>query len=250
MSEAVFEGHRTYRVRGVGVAAIVAVGLPAAAIAVVTVLVWVLSVVGDDDGQAIPLERGLEIVGWVYAGGQVPALVLTIVWLWRARRNLDSFPGTRPLFSAGWAIGGWFFPIANLFVPGRLMANVARESVREWWVTAASIVWWCCFLAHLVADRVATIAAQASVDRDEYATWSEYYRSFAVGQTVAGVAAVLSVIAFGIAVTRISAAQEERIHRGWYEEQVRVMGVTPVPGAPEPDGSATKIGRASCRERV
>ena len=50
---------------------------------------------------------------------------------------------------------------------------------------------------------------------------------------------MLSAVAFGIAVTRISTAQEERIHRGWYEEQARVMGVTPPPAAPEPGGSAT-----------
>jgi len=239
MSEAVFEGHRTYRVRGAGVAAIVAVGVTALAMAVLVGLIWTLSVVGDDDDRAVPLERVLQLVGWAYGAGQLVALALTIVWLWRARRNLDSFPGTEPLFSAGWAIGGWFFPIANLFVPGRLMVNVARQSVREWWVAAAATAWWCCLVVLFVADRVSTVAARSSLDSDEYETWSAFYRDLAVGQTVAGVAAVLSAVAFGLAVNRISAAQEERIHRGWYEEQARVMGVTPAPSAPEPGGSAT-----------
>jgi hypothetical protein len=69
----------------------------------------------------------------------------------------------------------------------------------------------------------------------------EGHRAYRVrGVGVAAIVAVgLAAAAFGFSVLRISAAQEERIHRGWYEEQVRVMGVTPAPSAPEPGGSAT-----------
>ncbi|MEV0713612.1 DUF4328 domain-containing protein [Asanoa sp. NPDC050611] len=245
MSEAVFEGHRTYRVRGPGVAAVVAVGLAALAMLAIAVLLWAITVTVDRPGAAVDengltqLERLLEPVEWGYVGAQALALVLTMIWLWRARKNLDAFPGTEPLFSAGWAIGGWFFPIANLFVPGRLMANLARQSSREWWVRAAAVVWWCALVVHFAVDRVTNTAAETSLGRSGYGAWSEYYRDLAVGDTVAGAAGVLAAAAFALTVSRVSAAQEERIHRGWYEEQSRVMGVTRSPAAPDGGGSAT-----------
>jgi hypothetical protein len=74
-----------------------------------------------------------------------------VVWLYRARRNLDALPGTDPLWSTSWTIGSWFVPIANLVQPGLVVSDVAKETVpvsderdrrrivtlaRAWWIVS------------------------------------------------------------------------------------------------------------------
>ncbi len=245
MSQAVYEGHRTYRIRGVGVAALVAVGLAAVALVVVAALFWALTISLEQAGDtgsldtARTLERLTVLATLALSFAQFVALTLTVVWLWRARKNLDAFPETQPFLSAGWAIGAWFLPIANLVLPGRLMTNVARQSSRDRSVTAGAVVWWLTLVVSMLAYRIASTVAENRLVSADTTLLTDYYGDWAVIDTVAAAAGVVAAAAFGFTVLRISAAQEERIHRGWYEEQVRVMGVTPAPSAPEPGGSAT-----------
>jgi hypothetical protein len=55
----------------------------------------------------------------------VPTAVVFIVWMVRGYRRLPSL-GVRPALEAGWAVGGWFLPVANLFVPVVVMAQLNR----------------------------------------------------------------------------------------------------------------------------
>src|SRR5262245_14862724 len=43
--------------------------------------------------------------------------VVFIVWLYRARRNLAIWGILGLGWGPGWAIGGWFIPLANLLIP-------------------------------------------------------------------------------------------------------------------------------------
>ncbi|SNS90530.1 protein of unknown function [Asanoa hainanensis] len=232
MSQAVFEGHKTYRNRGVGVAAIVVVGLSALSIVIVTVLCWVIKISIDRGGSAAnldtasTLERVAGVAAIPYSIFQLAALVLTIVWLWRARKNLDAFPDAKPSLGAGWTIGGWFLPIANLIVPGRIMANAARESTQNRWVTRVAVIWWIALLVTWAADRVGNLWAENALytsDILDLEMLSDYYGELARANTVAAAAGVIAAAAFAFTVSRVSAAQEERIHRGWYEEQNRAL---------------------------
>jgi hypothetical protein len=56
-------------------------------------------------------------------------LVMLIVWAWRATKNLQGW-GVELERGPGWAIGGWFVPIGNLFIP--------YQVVRETWMLAPS----------------------------------------------------------------------------------------------------------------
>ncbi|GAA1873159.1 DUF4328 domain-containing protein [Asanoa iriomotensis] len=230
MNQAVFEGHKTYRVRGVGLAAVVAVGVAALTVVAVAALFWAATISIDATGEldtAFSLERTALLADVGFSLAQIAALVLTIVWLWRARKNLDAFPDTTPFLSAGWAIGGWFFPLANLFVPGRMMANVARQSSRDRSVTAAAITWWFSLVISMFLRQLASV-----MSGDTTATLPDYYRNLAVAETVAAVAGVIAAATFAFAVIRISAAQDERIHRGWYEEQHRLLQASTPPATP------------------
>ncbi|GIF66022.1 hypothetical protein Ais01nite_40570 [Asanoa ishikariensis] len=231
MNQFVYEGHRTYRNRGVGVAAIIVVGLTALALVVAAVLFWAIKISIGQGGYAgdletaSNLERFAEVADLAFAVGQFPALVLTVIWLWRARKNLDAFPDTKPSLAAGWTIGGWFFPIANLFVPGRMMANAVRESTRNRWVTRVAIVWWIALLVAMVANRFGNVWAENALysDISDIAIVSDYYRELARANTVAAAAGLIAAAAFAFVVSRTSAAQEDRIYRGWYEAQNRAL---------------------------
>jgi hypothetical protein len=83
-----------------------------------------------------------------------------LVWLYRARRDLDRVPGARPAWGWGWTAVAWLVPVVNLILPGVIVAEVARESwprpapatrkgvtllAWSWWVAvvgSAALVWY------------------------------------------------------------------------------------------------------------
>jgi hypothetical protein len=59
----------------------------------------------------------------------VTTVVSFSMWLYRAHNNLRSFdPWTRLSYSAGWAVGSYFVPFANLVVPYRAIKEVWQKS--------------------------------------------------------------------------------------------------------------------------
>jgi hypothetical protein len=58
----------------------------------------------------------------VAAGG------LVVLWLWRARANAAA-AGTWPQrWAKGWVVAGWLVPVANLWIPAAVVADVVRAS--------------------------------------------------------------------------------------------------------------------------
>ena len=53
-----------------------------------------------------------------------------IVWEWRCAKNAQLLAGTTPRFGPGWAIGGWFIPLANLVIPVLVMQDLWRATAR------------------------------------------------------------------------------------------------------------------------
>ena len=248
VEDALKPGSRTFHVRGFGVAAVVAVGVAVLAQAGDTALTWAIVVATDrarrsgDLSAVFRLDDLLRSAGSLVALAEAAALAATIVWLWRARRNLDAFPGREPGLGAGWAIGGWFLPIANAVIPARVMTDVARLSCPGRRVGAVAVFWWLALLtSRLVGVSVGNAAGERITLVFDAApgTLVDIYRQFAVGNTVALLAALVAAAAFAVVVTRVSVAQEERIHRGWYEARNRVMGVTPPAGEPDGAGGGT-----------
>ena len=78
-------------------------------------------------------------------------LVVLIVFLFRAAKNTELWDRSKPRWSPGWTIGGWFIPIASLVIPALVVRDVwARTPQRDldgreravagpivgwWWVT-------------------------------------------------------------------------------------------------------------------
>ncbi|GIF75527.1 DUF4328 domain-containing protein [Asanoa siamensis] len=235
-NEFVYEGHRTYRVRAVGVIAIVLVWLAALAYLVNPVLAWTVSDglwVGDLD-RAVRAEEQIPAASLAVNAVQLLALAATIVWLWRARKNVDAFPYTEVTLGPGWAIGGWFVPGANLYLPGRMVHNVTRESVTAPWARRVAVFWWLTLVGSTALDRIAFVVT-LNPFIDERIEKSDAYLLATRIEGAAAVLGLLAAAAFVPVVLRVCAAQEARIRAG----QGGVTGVTAAPDAPDAAGSAT-----------
>jgi len=58
----------------------------------------------------------------------VTIFVLLIIWMWRVAKNAELTGRTQPRFGPGWAIGGWFIPLASLVIPVLVMQDLWRAS--------------------------------------------------------------------------------------------------------------------------
>ena len=83
-----------------------------------------------------------------------------VVWLWRAAKNQQAL-GRRPeRLGSGWAIGGWFVPLANLAIPVLVVQDLWRGSTTtierddpRWRIADRSWLvgwWWGLLLAALL----------------------------------------------------------------------------------------------------
>jgi len=61
----------------------------------------------------------------------LPAFVLLVIWSWRASKNLQKWgeqSGRGVRRGAGWAIGGWFIPIGNFWIPYQTIQDAWRRA--------------------------------------------------------------------------------------------------------------------------
>jgi|HigsolmetaAR201D_1030396.scaffolds.fasta_scaffold31949_1 hypothetical protein len=229
---AVLPGVRTYRVWGVGLAAGVAVAV--AMLADAAYLLWPLagarlvrSAQRDLDGdpiEALAVEGRLDaaggLLGLVLLGTRLVAIPLVVVWFYRARANLDAFAGSVPELRTGWAIGGWFVPLANLVIPFRVMADIARASLFRAGTPGLVWVWWLPFLVYYWGGQVLDRYDLRQYDDlplmltpEDVTTWVGYYEQALVRHLPILAAGVLAAVTFVLLVVRVSRAQHARLDR-------------------------------------
>lgn len=82
--------------------------------------------------------------------------VLTVMWWYQAYQAVDRTGLTGRSWSAGWAMGGWFIPLANFVIPKLVLDEIDRasgaagEGGLEWRsrpTLRSSTWWWGCFVA-------------------------------------------------------------------------------------------------------
>ncbi|MEU0076962.1 DUF4328 domain-containing protein [Micromonospora tulbaghiae] len=217
----------TYGVRGLAVAGAAAVG--AATLCYLLTALFPLVGVRMARSAAEQLDRDVllgavlaEVLFSVpYLLALLTAATLVVIWTWRARKNLDAFPGAVPNLGPAWAIAGWLVPLANLVVPARVLADLLRNSVwrrRQSWLVG---VWWASWLVFLIGDRFVARAEQQRYDRltelprndAEFGTYVRHYEDALGPRLVPAAACLVAGIAFVVLIRRISAAQQDRLSR-------------------------------------
>lgn len=202
---------RLYSLKGITTAAMVLLGLASAAAIVNAFPLFnraslvdkfpggvTLSQIEDADNSVFGV---LAIFGitWLAAG------ILFIIWQYRYATNATAISGPLGL-GPGWAVGGWFIPLANLVLPFLQIRQSARASGG---IPGIVVGWYVAYLAGVL--MIASGSGTRPNARDTFSNASEAIDKFvqadrisAAGFIVYGAAGVLAILM----IRALSAAQE------------------------------------------
>ena len=112
----------------------------------------------DPDGPIVATDIVSSVGFGIWLLTSIALAVLVLVFLYRARRNLDALGIGGLRWSPGWTIGSWFIPFGNLVLPVLVVAEVWRASgARGPWSGAPAgpvRAWWAFFLISRVLGEV------------------------------------------------------------------------------------------------
>ena len=157
--------------------------------------------------------------------------IVFIVWFFRAAKNSEALGRQRPRFGAGWAIGGWFIPLANLVIPVLIAQDLWRGSDPSvprgddrWRIAprSALVGWW---WALLIVSRVSLFIGRDDTNENERIS---AIRGGINGSLVAQVLTVAAAVLAILVVRRITERQEECLRT--QQEAWRSQTGTPPPG--------------------
>ncbi|KOX26580.1 MULTISPECIES: DUF4328 domain-containing protein [unclassified Streptomyces] len=125
--------------------------------------------------------------------------IVFVVWFHRLRKNAEVWAGDLQGRKPGWAIGGWFVPIANLWIPRGIAADIWRAS--RWQPYAADAArelallnaWWTFWVADVVVDRIATQLYKGAETAGAYTTAASWSLAGYLLDIAAAVLAILFV---------------------------------------------------------
>ncbi|MFG2565774.1 DUF4328 domain-containing protein [Streptomyces sp. NPDC048567] len=175
-----------------------------------------------DEGTWNRADHLYRLAGLLQAYTFLATVVVFLVWMRRVRRNAEVFDPSAHSMRPGWAVGSWFVPIGNLWLPYRVASGVWTASApvdgddRRPVISRAPLnAWW----AALIVDKLLSQGAgrfYAAAD-----TGDEMVRGLdmlAVGDALDLGAAVLAILF----VRRLTAMQNRRVNLG------------PIPAVPRP----------------
>lgn len=178
---------------------------------------WLQGFAGDthfDD-----LELGLSPALTILAGvlqllTVLPTVVVFIVWFHRVRSNGGIFRPDAFTLGRGWAIGAWFIPVANLFLPCRIALQTWRASTQrgpdgsDRTAPAALLTsWWVVWVLAAIVGRVFSRIYMAADTVDELLAAGLLGIVADLGTMTAGVLAILFV-------RRLTAMQNTMVTEG------------------------------------
>jgi hypothetical protein len=151
-------------------------------------------------------------VSWVAVAVYLATVVAFLMWLHRARKNLEPLGALGAQYSSGWAIGAWFLPILNLFRPYQIAQEIYRGSglnhtSSAWHAGPGSALigwWWTAWIISGIIDNVSFSLSRKTQEVPALISAT----SSAMVASVAGIVAALLCI--GV-VQQITARQEETV---------------------------------------
>ncbi|THA25604.1 DUF4328 domain-containing protein [Streptomyces sp. RKND-216] len=81
---------------------------------------WEPTLVPDYDGLKA-WSVTLDVLAFLVA---LPLITLWLMWFWRVRLNAEAFRPGVMRYGPGMAIGGWFLPVANLWIPKQIADDI------------------------------------------------------------------------------------------------------------------------------
>ncbi|MFG3036900.1 DUF4328 domain-containing protein [Streptomyces sp. NPDC048330] len=123
--------------------------------------------------------------------------IVFILWFHRLRRNAEVWAPDLQGRGPGWAVGGWFIPIGNLWIPRAIAVDVWRASRREPYAAdgrgelALLNGWWTCWV---VGTLVNWVSGQMYKTVDDTGNWTTATQWSVAGYVLDAVAAVLAIL--------------------------------------------------------
>jgi hypothetical protein len=139
--------------------------------------------------------------------------ILFIAWFRRVRFNAGVFAPDLQQRGPGWAVGGWFIPIGNLFIPRGIAANIWAASRQDPYATRKQEphtvinIWWIAWLASNLLPQIASSQYDSSRTPDAF---KAAMTAFIVADLVDIVAALLAILV----VRRLTRMQLTKAMRG------------------------------------
>ncbi|MGW5774685.1 DUF4328 domain-containing protein [Streptomyces sp. NPDC003863] len=123
--------------------------------------------------------------------------VVFIIWFHRLRKNAEVWAGDLQSRTPGWAIGGWFIPIGNFWIPRAIAVDIWRAS--RWAPSAADAKgemalingWWTFLIAGNLVNYVSGKMYGAAEAPEDYVTATQWSLA---GYGLDAVAAVLAIL--------------------------------------------------------
>ncbi|MER5471393.1 DUF4328 domain-containing protein [Streptomyces sp. NPDC002935] len=147
--------------------------------------------------------------GYAQTTTLVAAVVVYLIWFLRVRVNAEVFNPFGHTKSRSWAGWGWFVPVANLWIPRRVMVDIWDASVPAGARSGNGLVntWWTFWILGLIANRAGFTAYRKAETAQEIQD--------AVGEVIFAdlfdiVAAVLAILV----VLRLTRMQDRKAHEG------------------------------------
>ncbi|MFE5212913.1 DUF4328 domain-containing protein [Streptomyces sp. NPDC056600] len=152
----------------------------------------------------------IAAAGLAQALAFVAAGTLFLIWFHRVRGNAEGFSPGGLEKSPGWAIGGWFVPVANLWFPRQIAGDIWRASERPGAPSSEVLLnlWWTLWLGSWALGRIAS-RAYGSAFQGDAAPVDAASDGMLWMMASDGFDAVAAVVA-AMFVLRLSAAQHER----------------------------------------
>lgn len=140
--------------------------------------------------------------------------ILFITWLYRGHRS-DHMEPLSLQHKSGWAIGGWFVPILNLWRPYQMVTDLRRGAAgtRHPLTYPVQALWWGAFLVYSALDRVVgrLLWDLEAIPQTDFAGYAEAFDT-AAGWDVAR--SLMSVVTAVLAVVMVRRLTSEVLEEG------------------------------------
>ena len=105
------------------------------------------------------------IIAVLYTISYIAVVIPFLMWIYRASKNLSALGASKQNFSPSWAVWWWFIPIADLWKPYNVTAEIWVESHPERhrppaWFT----VWWATWIVSIVLGYFPFIASAINLN--------------------------------------------------------------------------------------
>ena len=157
------------------------------------------------DEESWRSDVAITAVSIVYGLAFVTALISNGIWIYRASANAGAIAPSETRIKPGWAVGWYFVPFANLWMPYRAMsetweATMDVSGAQEAGVPRWFAGWWACWV---IANILSTIADNALGDNytlEDVVTSNTIY-------LVNGVLSLVAIYLFRRIIREVSEAQ-------------------------------------------